>query len=198
LVRARAGAMRLVIEPSQDAATAYVAAYVRQRITEAAPTSARPFVLGVPTIGATAVRVLAALSSYYQQGLLSFEHVAVFAADAYVGLPRDHPHSSHSFLWTHLLKHVNVRPEHAQLLDGNAADVVAACRDYEARIEAYGGIELFVSSRQPPAPNAATSPTRSNAKCVRVRAFTHSLAVTFCHGVAWGPRCGGRRPDRTQ
>ena len=139
--------MRLVIEGSHQAASTYVAAYICQRITEFMPTADRPFVLCLPTGGgATTALVFQVLVEYHRQGKLSFEHVVTFGMDEYVGLPRDHPNSSHSFLWFHLFKHVNVKPGNVHLLDGNTTDIHTTCKDYERMIEAYGGIELFLAS----------------------------------------------------
>ena len=137
--------MRLVIQETHAACCSYVAAYVCQRITEFAPTADRLFVLGLPTSGASAALTLQTLVEYTRQGKLSFEHVAVFGTDEFVGLPRDHPMSGHSFLWYNLFKDINIKPEHVHLLDGNAPDVYHACKDFERQIEAYGGVELFLA-----------------------------------------------------
>ena len=92
--------------------------------------------------------------------------------DEYVGIPRDHPESYHSFMWKHLFKHVDVScvfegstcgmcftptsltpaacsPANVNILDGNAPDLQAECDRYEAKISSLGGIELFLGGIGP-------------------------------------------------
>ena len=61
-----------------------------------------------------------------------------------VELPRDHPESYHSFMWNNLFKHIDILPENANMLDGNAPDLEKECAEYEEKIKAAGGIQLFV------------------------------------------------------
>jgi len=60
------------------------------------------------------------------------------------GIARDHPESYHSFMWNHLFKHIDIDPKNAHILDGNAADLVKECDDFEQLIKDAGGIELFI------------------------------------------------------
>src|SRR5882757_106832 len=39
---------------------------------------------------------------------------------------------------------VDIDPKNVNILDGNATDLVSECNEYEARIQAVGGIELFL------------------------------------------------------
>lgn len=64
--------------------------------------------------------------------------------DEYVGLPRDHEESYHTFMWKHLFAHINIKPENVHILDGNAPDLQAECDSYEEKIAKFGGIELFL------------------------------------------------------
>ena len=43
--------------------------------------------------------------------------------DEYVGIPRDHPESYHSFMWNNFFRHIDVTPSNVNLLDGNAVDL---------------------------------------------------------------------------
>lgn len=63
------------------------------------------------------------------------------------GLPRDHPESYHSFMWNNFFKHIDIRAENAHILDGNASSLEKECQDFEAKIKAAGGIELFVGGK---------------------------------------------------
>jgi len=137
--------MRVVILDSEDAVSSYVSAYICQRITEFNPSAQRPFVLGLPTTGTSTVSTFQKLVDFYRRNKVSFEHVAVFGMEEFVGLPRDHPASCHSYLWNHLFKHVNIKPENVHMLNGNALDLFAEHKAFEAKIASYGGIDLFFS-----------------------------------------------------
>jgi hypothetical protein len=92
-----------------------------------------------------------------------FKHVVTFNMDEYVGIPRDHSESYHTFMFREFFSHspssplalaeesctnfinpVDIPPSQVNLLDGNAEDLVAECNAYESRIKQYGGIELFL------------------------------------------------------
>ncbi|KAK7417642.1 Glucosamine-6-phosphate isomerase (Glucosamine-6-phosphate deaminase) (GNPDA) (GlcN6P deaminase) [Neonectria punicea] len=64
--------------------------------------------------------------------------------DEYVGLPRSHPESYHSFMHANFFSHVDIPPENINILDGNARDLQTECDRYEERIKTAGGIELFL------------------------------------------------------
>ena len=64
--------------------------------------------------------------------------------DEYVGLPRNHPESYHSFMFTNLFKYIDIDPNNVHILDGNANDLNKECQDFERKIKEAGGIELFV------------------------------------------------------
>ena len=85
----------------------------------------------------------------YRAGRVSFQHVVSFNMDEYAGLPRSHPESYHSFMWTNFLGHVDIDPANVHILDGNAPDLEAECDAYEAKIERFGGIELFLAGIGP-------------------------------------------------
>lgn len=84
------------------------------------------------------------LVEFYKKGELSFKYVKTFNMDEYVGLPRDHPESYHSFMWENFFKHIDIDPGNAHVLDGNASDLVKECEDFEAKIKDAGGVHLFI------------------------------------------------------
>ena len=63
------------------------------------------------------------------------------------GLPRDHPESYHSFMWENFFKHIDISPENAHILDGNAKDLDKECNEFEEKIAAAGGVQLFVGGQ---------------------------------------------------
>jgi glucosamine-6-phosphate deaminase len=71
--------------------------------------------------------------------------VITFNMDEYVGIPRDHPQSYHSFMHEHLFAHIDILPENAHLLNPLATDLEEEARRYEDAIRAVGGIHLFLA-----------------------------------------------------
>ena len=125
--------MRLVIKETPDEVGTLVAAYVIKRINDFKPTSDRLFVLGLPT-GSSPVLAYEKIVAAHVEGKVSFQHVVTFNMDEYCDLPRDHPESYHSFMWENLFRHIDIRPQNANLLDGNAPDLAAECKRYEDKI----------------------------------------------------------------
>jgi glucosamine-6-phosphate deaminase len=64
--------------------------------------------------------------------------------DEYVGIPKDHPQSYYTFMWDNFFRHIDIPPENVNILDGNAKNLKEECTDYEERIKAAGGINLFL------------------------------------------------------
>jgi glucosamine-6-phosphate isomerase len=124
----------------------YIANYIKERIRQFQPDSERPFVLGLPT-GSSPIGVYKRLVELYKKGDVSFKNVVTFNMDEYVGLPRDHPESYHSFMWNNLFMHVDIRPENVHILDGNAPDLDEECKKFESNIARVGGIELFLGGK---------------------------------------------------
>lgn len=69
--------------------------------------------------------------------------------DEYVDLPEEHPESYHSFMYKHFFSHIDINPANVHLLNGNASDLPAECAEYERKIQAAGGIELFLGGIGP-------------------------------------------------
>lgn len=62
--------MRLIIQPTYDEVSEWVANYVVQRINDFAPTAERPFVLGLPT-GSSPKGTYARLVELHKAGRVS-------------------------------------------------------------------------------------------------------------------------------
>ena len=135
--------MRLIIEPNYEQVSAWAAAYVASRINAANPTAEKPFVLGCPT-GSSPLGMYRKLIELNKAGKVSFKNVVTFNMDEYVGLPEEHPESYHSFMWNNFFSHIDIKKENVNILNGNAKDLEKECADYEARIQAAGGIDLFM------------------------------------------------------
>lgn len=62
-----------------------------------------------------------------KDGKLSFEFVRTFNMDEYVGIPEDHPESYHSFMRENFFKHIDIKAENTNILNGNASDLELEC-----------------------------------------------------------------------
>ena len=132
--------MRLIIEPNYEQLSKWAANYVAAKIKAANPTAEKPFVLGLPT-GSSPLGMYKNLIELNKQGVVSFQNVITFNMDEYVGLPKDHPESYHSFMWNNFFSHIDIKPENVNILNGNAEDLEAECASYEARMKAVGGVD---------------------------------------------------------
>ena len=66
----------------------------------------------------------------------------------FLGLPREHPESYHSYMWNNFFKHIDIKPENVHILDGNADNLEAECAEFERKITDAGGVELFIGGKR--------------------------------------------------
>ncbi|KAI1134131.1 glucosamine-6-phosphate isomerase [Hypoxylon sp. FL0543] len=168
--------MRLIIRDDSETASSYVANYIIERIKHFNPTPQHPFVLGLPT-GSSPLGVYKILVEQYKAGNISFENVVTFNMDEYVGIPRDHPESYHSFMWKHFFSHVNVNPNNVNILNGNAPNLEAECVEYEAKIKRAGGIDLFLGGIGEDGHIAFNEPGSSLASRTRVKTLAYDTIL---------------------
>ena len=140
--------MRIVIKNTKADTGKWTADYIINKIKAFAPTPDKPFVMGLPT-GSSPMPVYEEWIRRYKAGEISFKNVVTFNMDEYVNLPEDHSESYHSFMYTNLFNHIDIPAENINILNGNAADLEKVCKDYEAKIKQYGGIELFLGGIGP-------------------------------------------------
>ena len=168
--------MRLIIQPDYESLSKWAASYIAAKIRKAAPTADKPFVLGLPT-GSSPLGTYKNLIEIYRKGAVSFRHVITFNMDEYVGLPKDHPQSYYSFMWDNFFSHIDIAPENAHILDGNAPDLEAECADYEAKIKQAGGIDLFLGGIGPDGHLAFNEPGSSLASRTRIKSLTTDTII---------------------
>ncbi|KAL3879435.1 hypothetical protein ACJMK2_031733 [Sinanodonta woodiana] len=168
--------MRLVIVDDYKAVSDWAARYIRRRILDFKPGPDRYFTLGLPT-GSTPLGTYRRLIEFHKAGLLSFKYVKTFNMDEYVALPRDHPESYHSFMWNNFFKHIDINPENAHILDGNAPDLIKECDQYEQKITEAGGIELFVGCIGPDGHIAFNEPGSSLVSRTRLKTLAHDTII---------------------
>lgn len=128
-----------VIDTETPAAFADAAAdWVCDRVC-AAPTS----VLALPT-GNTPLALYAELAARSRVGAVHLDQAKIFNLDEYCGLAASDPRSFAGYLHRHLISPLNLRSEQVRLLRGAAPDIALECRDYDAAIADWGGIDLCV------------------------------------------------------
>ena len=167
--------MRLIIQDNAQVASRWIAEYIVNRINEKEAAGGR-FVLGLPT-GSTPLATYAHLIELYKSGKVSFKNVVTFNMDEYVGLPQEHPESYHSFMWNNFFNHVDINPANVNILNGNAPDLAKECAEYEAKIVAAGGIDLFLGGIGEDGHLAFNEPFSSLNSRTRVKSLTYDTLV---------------------
>ncbi len=104
----------------------------------------RDAVIALPT-GQTPVGLYSALRARAaQRELPPVAAARWFNLDEYVGLDASHPLSYAKFLRTHLLDSIGASESNIRLLQGDAPDLQAQCREYDEAISRAGGIDLAI------------------------------------------------------
>lgn len=168
--------MRLIIQPNYDSLSQWAANYVVSKINAASPTSEKPFVLGLPT-GSSPMGMYKALIKHYQAKNVSFRNIITFNMDEYVGLPKEHPESYHSFMWNNFFSHIDIESANVNILNGNAHDLEAECAAYEAKMKAVGGVDLFLGGIGPDGHIAFNEPGSSLSSRTRVKTLTQDTII---------------------
>ena len=92
--------MEIIIQPTYQQLTVVAAEIVRDALLR------KPnLVLGLAT-GSTPIALYEALVRMHRAEGLDFSEVTTFNLDEYVGIPRDHPQSYHTFMAKHFFDHV--------------------------------------------------------------------------------------------
>lgn len=168
--------MKLIIRDSAEDVTEWAAKYVIKRINAFNPGPDKLFVLGLPT-GGTPLGMYQKLVQAHKAGKISFKYVMTFNMDEYCGIPRDHPESYHRYMFDNFFKHIDIDPNNANILDGNAPDLVKECEDYERKIKEAGGIELFVGGIGPDGHIAFNEPGSSLVSRTRVKTLAQDTIL---------------------
>ncbi|GFZ45526.1 Glucosamine-6-phosphate isomerase [Saitozyma sp. JCM 24511] len=165
--------MRLTIRDTKAQVGEYIGDYIAKRINSFHPKPNRPyFVLGLPT-GSSPLPVYKRLVELHQKGALSFK-------DEYVGIPRDHPESYHTFMFKNLFSLIDIDPKNTHILDGEAEDLYKECENYEAAIRAAGGIDLFLGGIGADGHIAFNEPGSSLVSRTRIKTLAYETILDNC------------------
>ena len=100
-------------------------------------------VLGLAT-GSSPLAIYDDLARRYETGLISFAQARGFTLDEYVGLPAEHAQRYRTVIDEVFVSKVDFAAGAVQGPDGLAADIPAACVEYEAAIRDAGGVDLQI------------------------------------------------------
>lgn len=98
-------------------------------------------ILGLAT-GSTPEGVYKELIELNKESRVDFSNVTTYNLDEYKGLKGDHPQSYRYFMDTKLFNHININKDKTHVLSGVTKDIEKECEEYDASIEADGGIDL--------------------------------------------------------
>ena len=112
--------------------------------------------------------------------------------DEYIGLPPSHHESYHFFMHETFFKHINIKPQNINMLNGMTTDYEKECLDYEAKIKSYGKIHLFIGGVGTDGHIAFNEPGSSLSSRTRVKTLTmetiHSNARFFNNDINLVPK----------
>jgi glucosamine-6-phosphate deaminase len=154
--------MEIIILPTAEDAAGIAAKIIAQLIHEK-PAA----ILGLAT-GSTPLPLYRALIAMD----LDWSNVITFNLDEYIGIPREHAQSYHTFMWENLFEHVNIREENVHIPDGNAADIPLFCKEYEEGISLAGGIDIQILGIGTDGHIGFNEPTSSLASRTRIKSLT--------------------------
>lgn len=100
-------------------------------------------VLGLAT-GDTPIGLYQNLIAMYREGTLDFSHATSVNLDEYYPITPDNDQSYRYFMNHQLFDHVNMDKARTYVPDGTTKDPDAFCREYEAKIDALGGVDVQV------------------------------------------------------
>jgi len=172
--------MRLTIRDDKEQVGTYVGDYIAKRVNAFKPKPGRAhFVLGLPT-GSSPLPVYKRLVELHKAGKVSFKDVVTFNMDEYVGIPRDHPESYHTFMFKNFFSFIDIDPNNTHILDGEAEDLYKECEEYEAAIKTAGGIDLFLGGIGADGHIAFNEPGSSLQSRTRIKTLAYETILDNC------------------
>ena len=80
-------------------------------------------------------------------------------------------------MWNNFFSHINIKAENTNILNGNAPDLEAECARFEAKIKAYGGVDLFMGGIGPDGHIAFNEPGSSLTSRTRQKTLTTDTII---------------------
>jgi glucosamine-6-phosphate deaminase len=133
-------------------------------------------VLGLAT-GPSPLAIYDQLATRCDAGLISFASARGFTLDECVGLPADHPERYSTVIDNVFVSRVDFAPGAVQSPDGLAADIPAACEQYENAIRDAGGVDLQILGIGTDGHVAFNEPGSSLASRTRIKTLTRQTRI---------------------
>ncbi|WP_407534838.1 glucosamine-6-phosphate deaminase [Elizabethkingia miricola] len=134
----------VTVYSSETEATKTVANRIAQLIKDKQAKGEKA-VLGLAT-GVTPIKVYQELVRLHKEEGLSFNNVVTFNLDEYYPMLPNEPQSYVTFMNENLFNHVDVPKENIHIPDGSIKEeeVAEFCKEYEQKINAFGGLDIQV------------------------------------------------------
>src|SRR5512139_2010743 len=158
--------MEVIIQPDPPAIAGIVADAI-SALLRPKPTA----VLGLAT-GSSPLAIYDELASRCDAGRISFRQARAFTLDEYVGLAADHPQRYRNVIEAAFVSRVDFARGAVRGPDGLAADLPAACAEYERAIHRTGGIDLQLLGIGTDGHIAFNEPGSSLASRTRIKTLT--------------------------
>ena len=130
--------MKIIVKKDYESLSNTAANIIKEEIEKK-----ENFLLGLAT-GSTPIGTYKELIRFHKEEGLDFSKVVTFNLDEYLNIPYTNSNSYHYFMEENLFKHINVPKDNIHIPDGNAEDVGKFCREYDKKIEDYGGMDLQI------------------------------------------------------
>jgi glucosamine-6-phosphate deaminase len=133
-------------------------------------------VLGLAT-GSSPLAIYDELARRCDSGTVSFREARGFTLDEYVGLPAEHRQRYRNVIDEVFVSKVDFAPGAVHGPDGLAADIPAACTEYEAAIRDAGGVDLQILGIGTDGHIAFNEPGSSLGSRTRIKTLTRQTRV---------------------
>jgi glucosamine-6-phosphate deaminase len=131
-------APRLVVTEDYAAMSRYAAHLVADKLR------GQPDATIVVPTGATPAGFYAELATLHARGAFETARLRVFQLDEFAGVTADDPRSFYAWIKRLFLDPLGIADAQVTRLRGDATDRAAACRAYDAAIQAVGGFDIAV------------------------------------------------------
>lgn len=130
--------MEVIIQPNSQKLSIIAANIIREAVIR------KPnLVLGLAT-GSTPIGLYELLVQMHKEDGVDFSKVITFNLDEYIGIPKDHPQSYHTFMNKHFFNHVNIPRKNQNIPQNIVENHVSFCQEYEDSIRRCGGIDIQI------------------------------------------------------
>ncbi|EFL02565.1 glucosamine-6-phosphate isomerase [Streptomyces sp. SPB78] len=163
--------MEVVIVPDAQAGGRLVADAIA-RLLRRKPEA----LLGVAT-GSTPLPVYQALTGLVRSGDADVSRARIAQLDEYVGLPAGHPESYRAVVLREVVEPLGLDPSAFLGPDGSAADVQAACEEYDRALKDAGGVDLQLLGIGTDGHIGFNEPCSSLASRTRIKTLTEQTRV---------------------